>query len=257
MSDGDLAAVQVPAACSVVVPMSIITVWPSSTSSGGARRRSGPSRRTARRRSLSNGRLGAGLHRAAADAFELAGARQLRAGRAADRHLRHAEALGGEVGRRASGSGAHGVEGSPSRRCAGDRVSGSRGGCHVRGARTSPPFSSAGALRAVTRIHDAPACGSALVACSCSVTRTRPFAGAREDALRARQAQLPPAPRWLACGVILIDPSRAAHLLRAGTPRGSDRHLARAVPGPGGGLRPRRRSVPPGRVVAVAAVDRP
>ena len=82
------------ASCSVDVPMSIITVWPSSTSAAAAApRRSLTSKRST---SICEKPGSAESHRAAVDALELAVARQ-RAEVAAHGHLRHAEALG-EIG---------------------------------------------------------------------------------------------------------------------------------------------------------------
>ena len=80
------------AICSVEVPMSIITVIPSCTIAAAARAEAVLDVE-ALDLDLREARLGAGVDRAAVDAFELAVARQ-RAEVAPDRHLRHAEALG-------------------------------------------------------------------------------------------------------------------------------------------------------------------
>ena len=94
------------AICSVEVPMSIITVWPSSTSDAAA----------APRRSLTSKRSTSICEKpgswpecigAAVDALELAVARQ-RVQIAAHGHLRHAEALG-QVGH-VRGAAAHGAQ---------------------------------------------------------------------------------------------------------------------------------------------------
>ena len=79
------------AACSVVVPMSIITVWPSSTSAAAA----APIRSFASNRSTadsSNGGSPPAPHRAAADPLDHPRAGEL-AQVAPDGHLRHAERL--------------------------------------------------------------------------------------------------------------------------------------------------------------------
>ena len=72
--------------------MSIITVWPSSTSAAAARAEAVLDVE-ALDLDLREAGLGAGVDRAAVHALELAVARQ-RAEVAPDRHLRHAEALG-------------------------------------------------------------------------------------------------------------------------------------------------------------------
>ena len=80
------------AACSVVVPMSIITVWPSSHQPG-RRRADAVLRLEALDRRLGERALGAGVDRAAAHPLDLPLAGE-RAQVAADRHLRDPEAPG-------------------------------------------------------------------------------------------------------------------------------------------------------------------